>query len=264
MTLARRLAAVEAGLSPTELVVRWLDEAHAYRDLTSYVRSLLDAEPVEPPLDRLCREAVQGARARVRGRRPEIVDAAIASALREVAFRFELVMRINVTTHELLEREVFIEAALSAHVGLLTGEDDEERRLDTTYAERFARLRDLLLFQVTELRAAGEARTIVEARYLAGHPALFPDAVAAWDQQLENTELLAALAVRLAELDGVPAAARPDPDAASARVTELVADLVEPAKALALEKLGETQRASSLAMSWMRSLLLTRRGPEYF
>jgi hypothetical protein len=70
--------------------------------------------------DRLAREAAQGARTSQRGKRPEVVDAAIRSALRETVFRFEFVMRINVTVHDLLEREALIDAALSAHLALLT------------------------------------------------------------------------------------------------------------------------------------------------
>jgi hypothetical protein len=48
MTLARRIAAVEATLSPAQLIMRWLDEAHAFGDLESYVRSLLDVAPDAP------------------------------------------------------------------------------------------------------------------------------------------------------------------------------------------------------------------------
>jgi hypothetical protein len=121
--------------------------------------------------------------------------------------------------------------------------------------ERFATLRGLLLFRVAELRAAQKAREAVEARYLAGHTALFPDAVTAWDAQLRGTETLADVAYRLAELDRVPPAEPADPDAVSARVTELVADLVEPAKTTALEKLGEGERAQSIATAWLRPKL---------
>jgi hypothetical protein len=192
----------------------------------------------------------------LRGKRPEILDAAIASALRETIFRFDLVLRILVTTHDLLEREGLIDASLSAHVALLTTESRAERRRDATYLERFATLRGLLLFRLAELRAAQQAREAVEARYLAGHTALFPDAVKAWDEQVRNTETLADVAVRLAELDGVPPAEPPDPEAASARVTELVADLVEPAKTTALEKLGEGEQAQRIAIDWLRPKLM--------
>jgi hypothetical protein len=256
VTLARRVAALEASLSPTQLVLRWLDEAHAFGDLESYVRAQLADPSAEGPLDRLAREAASGARASLRGKRPEIVDTAVRTALRETVFRFDLVMRILVTTHELIEREGLIDAALSAHVALLTSENRERARRDTRYPERFATLRGLLLFRLAELRAAEQAREAVEARYLAGHTALFPDAVAAWDEQLRSTETIADLACRLAELDAVPPAEPPDPDAASARVTELLADLVEPAKTTALEKLGEGERAQRLAIGWLGPKLL--------
>ena len=256
MTLTRRITAIETSLTPTQLILRWLDEAHAFGDLESYVRSHLVEPSSEGPLDQLAREAARGARASLRGKRPEIVDAADRTALRETVFRFDLVMRILVTTHELLEREGLIEAALSAHIALLTTEGRAERRRDTTYLERFATLRGLLLFRLAELRAVREARSAVEERYLAGHMALFPDAVKAWDEQARNTETLADVAVRLAELDGVPPSEPLDPDAASARVTGLVADLVEPAKTTALEKLGEGEQAQGIAIGWLRPKLL--------
>ena len=191
----------------------------------------------------------------VRGKRPEVVDAAVRSALRETVFRFELVLRINVTTHDLLDREALIDAALSAHLALLASEGRAARRADDTYLERLTTLRDLLTLRVSELRAAHGARASVEERYLAGHTALFPDAVRAAAAQLKGTEALADQAVRLAELDGVPAAEPADPDAISARVTELVADLVEPAKSTALEKLGESDRARTIATGWLRAKL---------
>jgi hypothetical protein len=256
VTLARRVTALETSLSPTQLVLRWLDEAHAFGDLESYVRSQLAEPSAEGPLDRLAREAASGARASLRGKRPEIVEAAIRSALRETVFRFDLVLRILVTTHDLLDREGLIQAALSAHVALLTTEGRATRRRDTTYLERFATLRGLLLFRLAELRAAQEARSAVEARFLAGHTALFPDAVTAWDEQLRNTETLADVACRLAALDGVPPAEPADPEAASARVTGLIADLVGPAKTTALEKLGEGEQALGIATAWLRAKLL--------
>ena len=253
MTAERRLARLETSLTPTQLVLRWLDEAHAFGDLESYVRWQLAEPSYEGPVDRLVLEAVQGVRASLRGKRPEVIDAAIRSALRETVFRFDLVMRILVTTHDLLEREGLIDAVLSAHLALLTSESRAARRRDTTYLERFATLRGLLLLRGAELRAAQEARAAVERRYLAGHTALFPDAVKAWNAQLRSTETLANVACRLANLDGVPPAEPPDPDPASARVAELVADLVEPAKTTALEKLDEGRQALTTATGWLRA-----------
>ena len=91
-----------------------------------------------------------------------------------------------------------------------------------------------------------------EERYLDGHSALFPDTVGAWDEQSRSTEMLAAMACRLAELDGVPAPELPDAEAVSARVAQFVADFVEPAKSTALEKLGEGTQAIGIATAWLR------------
>lgn len=61
--------------------------------------------------------------------------------------------------------------------------------------------------------------------------------------------------VRLVELDGLPAAAAGDSEAMPRRTTEFVADLVEPAKAAALDKLDEGQRALGIATGWVRAKL---------
>jgi hypothetical protein len=56
---------------------------------------------------------------------------------------------------------------------------------------------------------------------------------------------------RLAELDGVPP---PTPDdEAPVDTTALVADLVEPARAVTHEQLDEGRRAFMIATSWLRS-----------
>ena len=65
----------------------------------------------------------------------------------------------------------------------------------------------------------------------------------------------------MSEMDGVPAAAPPDPEALSRRIAELVADLVQPAKSDALDKLGEGKRAFDIATGWVRSKLGGAAGP---
>jgi hypothetical protein len=251
MTLARRVAAVEASLSPTQLVVAWITEAHSSGNVESYVGSLVAADPPQAPLDRLARQAARGARNATHGKRPEVVQATVRSALRETVFRFELVVRINVSAYELLEREALIDAALAAQVTLLAA---TEKR-DAATVEGLATRRDLALVRVSELRAAQEARSIVEERYLDGHGALFPDAAQAWTEQIRSSEAIADAVVRLAELDGLPPPVPPDPEAPSRRTAEFVADLVEPAKADSLDKLGEGRRALDVAAGWVRAKL---------
>ena len=251
MTLSRRVAAIEVAISPTQLVLAWLAEAHSYGDVDSYVASLLAQEPPVSPLDRLARQAERGARAANRGKRDDLVNAAVRSALRETLFRFELVLRINVTAGDLLEREGLIDAAIAAQIALLTCREN----LDPKNGERLGKLRDLLAIRVGELRSAQEAHSIVEGRYLDGQGALFPDVAAAWDEQVRSIETIADTAVRLAELEGPPPAVLLEPEAHSRRTAALVSDLVEPAKADALEKLDEGRRAFGIATAWARARL---------
>jgi hypothetical protein len=114
-----------------------------------------------------------------------------------------------------------------------------------------------MLSRVDELLAAQQARETVEARYLGGHPALFPDELREWAEQVRSTQRIAALAVGMAERDGIPPPEAPEADAVSSRTAQFVVDLVEPSRATALEKLGEGERALSIAASWVRAKLVT-------
>ena len=162
-------------------------------------------------------------------------------------------MRINVTAHELLDRQALIDAALSANLSLTF--NDDERRDDPQHLEHLGKLRDLIVFRVSELRAAAQARTIVAERYLQSQSALFPNVAGAWEEQLRSTTLIADMAVRMAQIDGAPAAAPLDPEVLSRRIAELVADLVQPAKSDALDKLGEGKKAFDIANAWLRTKL---------
>jgi hypothetical protein len=252
MTLSRRVAKLEETLTSTQLVLRWLAEAHAFGDIPAYVASLLAQEPPVAPLDRLAREAVHGARTAMRGKRPELIEPAVRTALRETLFRYELVMRINVTAHDLVDREGLIDAALSAQVALVTSQERREPK-DIGW---LGQLRDLLVSRVDELHAAREAQTLVQERCLDGHAVLFPDLTIAWDEQVRSTENLTDMAVRLASLSGVSPSASADLEALTRRTAELVADLVEPAKAEALDKCGEGRQAFDIAVGWVRAKLL--------
>jgi hypothetical protein len=61
--------------------------------------------------------------------------------------------------------------------------------------------------------------------------------------------------VRLARFDDVPPRAPRDPESISRRTAQLVADLVEPTNAEALDKLGECRQALEIATRWVRGKL---------
>ena len=262
MMLSRRVAVIESSLSSTKLVLRWLAGAHAFRDVPAYVAALLAKDPPVAPLDRLAREAVHGARTAMRGKRPELVDAAVRSALRETVFRFELVMRINVTVHELLDREALLEALFASQLALLLHDERKQRLADESHLHRLAQCRDLTALQANELLATREAVSRVEARYLDGHGALFPEVAGAFDEQLRRSQELAVMAMHLAELDGLAPAEPDDPNAVNVRASQLVADLVEPARSTTLEKLGEGRPALEIANAWLRDKFAVATTPE--
>ena len=158
MTTARRLAAVETSLTPTQRVVAWLDEAHAFGDLNMFAESLLDQPPEALPLNRLAREAALGVRSTMRGRSGEDVDRAVGKALRETLFRYHLVLRASVTAHEVIERDLLVHGLLAAQLALLVSEDRSTHLRTASYERRFSMVRDLAFRRVDdELLAWAEA-----------------------------------------------------------------------------------------------------------
>ena len=250
MTTERRIAAVEAALGPTELIVAWLTEAHAHGGVDAFVRASLADETFVPPINRLGQAASDAVRTRLKGKPRDEVDRAADQAVRETLFRFHLVVRINVVCHDLLERELLLTALFSTRLALLTREPGGEK--DPDHLTEVEQHRDLLSLSTRRLRAVGAARNEVERRYLAGHPALFPDDAARWVDQLSTSETLEASAVRLGELEGVPEALVPRAEAFTAKVAVYIADFVEPAKVAALEDLDDGYRALGIATSWLR------------
>jgi hypothetical protein len=253
MTLARRLAQVEASLTPTELVLRWLAEAHAHDTFDAYRRALMEGDPDKLPMDRLAREAEEGVRARSRGKAREDVQAAVRRAVVETIFRAQLVLRINALTHEFIDREVLIDGALSAHLGLAvhagSGQPIDKAPVG------LVQVLDLLFARVAELHAFETARAAVEQKYLNRATALFPAAVREWAEQRTRSETLAVTAFRIAELDGFDPPPPDDTAAFDARVAQLIADHVEPARSKAHHELGDGRRAVSLAVRWLRPKL---------
>ena len=161
-------------------------------------------------------------------------------------------MRTIERTQDLLDREVLLEGFISAHLGLATIDtEDGKRSAMPTHASRLESIRTLALARLAEWRALETARSRVEAKYLDGHPALFPSMIRDWADQLTGLETLAGLAERLAELDGLDPPPREDEECLAVRVDQLVNDLVEPARVKALDEMGEGRRAVSIAMRWL-------------
>ena len=252
-TSERRLAKLEAVLDPTQLVLRWLDEAHAYDDFTAYTRSLFGAGPGAFPMDRLVREAEACAQIRTRGQPRAESEAAVRRSIIAALFGVQLILRINALSAECLEREGLVQAALGAHLGLAL--EHPASRDDGDRLGRLTQCRDLLLGRVNELHAFEAARTAVEARYLDGMAADVPAARRAWAEQRTRSETMAVIALRIAELDGADPPPADDHAAFDARVTMLTGDRVEPARSAVYGELGDGRRALAIALGWLEPKL---------
>jgi hypothetical protein len=113
VTAERRLDKVEAALTPTQRVVAWLDDAHRYGTLSAYIDSLLDKPPDDFPINRLAHGAAAATPAALRGNPAETVGPALRKAVLGTVFRFHLVLRSNVVTHETIDRETLIYVAMA-------------------------------------------------------------------------------------------------------------------------------------------------------
>jgi hypothetical protein len=244
VTVARRLAAVETELDATGRVLRWLAEAHAYDTFDHYVEATLTGSG-EMPLDRLVRESIAAARAR---RLPAAqADDAARAEVRSTVVRYFTALRIIEVTAQALEREALVHGAFTGF--LLLAIERAERQPDDLLST--SRLRELLIGRVGELHALRDARAIVEQRFLAGQPVLYPSTQLAWDQQFVQTDVIARMAVRQVELEGGEALDGDAPLIPVGRTERFIADLVEPARAKALDLLGDGYGALERLRGWL-------------
>lgn len=252
MTIARRLAALESSMSPTERIVVWLDEAHGLGSLEAYFKSLLDQPPTAYPINRLPHEAATAARAAMRGQPSDKVARAVRQGVRESLLRYVLVIGLNVAAHEQVERQGLVWAAVLGQLGVLQLRHDYEPESVPRYLEQLVRLRDLLARQVDDLLAGEAARVEIEARYLDGREVLFPAIATAWAKRLRESQETTIMADRLAELDGAQPGVLHDPALVETRTAALVREHVVRAKVTTLEKLDEERQAFAIANRWVR------------
>jgi hypothetical protein len=118
---------------------------------------------------------------------------------------------------------------------------------------------DFTTQQLTRLHAHMVARERLEAQYFDGRDILFPAVRRKWDEELFECRKQALLTYRLLELDHLTEdeidEAIPDEDTIGRWVTEIL----EPARMLALDKLGESDLSLRLATDWLRPKLAADR-----
>ena len=223
----RRVDRLEDALSPTELVKRWLSEAHAYGSLPAYAESLVGQPETAQPFITLPDHIARTMYASMRRERPEVIKAASRSVVADTCFLLQLALDLNVHVEETLRFERMRHAALvwwSRTLDPAEGDDDAEPGRWSDWRRGVATLRGAL-------SGTEEAVSAIEARYLDRRRLLFPELAASWQDLCAAAEYLdagtserdetaaraAAQAVRrvllMARADGLEAS---DPHAADA------------------------------------------------
>ena len=95
MTLAKRLDAAEHNLSPKELVLLWMREAHSYHSYLSYWDHLRGQPDEAYPLFRLPRQNGEATRSRLKGRPEPQINKAICESEKNLLFLFHLHSQVN-------------------------------------------------------------------------------------------------------------------------------------------------------------------------
>lgn len=252
-TAERRLSALEAGLTPTDRVRARLAEAHAHATFGAFFAAMHAGGVDALPLDQLAREAKTGAEAANRGRPREERNRAVRAALLGTVFRFQLVLRTIDLADQMIREEALYQAVIAGGLALLATADGKIPTAAVAgYEAGFGTLRNLARGRVFELHALAAARARVEGRYLDGAPILFPTTRIEWAEQVERSEHIQAAADTLAALDGFAPRNEPeDPSALEARVSQRVADHVEPALSKAHDEMGDGRRAAAIAFRWL-------------
>jgi len=277
MIAKHRLAKLEGALSPKAATLLWLGEAHEFGSLPAYVDWLIDQPISAAPLERVPEQARAAAVKALRGQPREAVREASRQAIRDAIFLVELVLRLNSVAEEMTRIEGLRYAvsfwemrALSAEAELARRNRSRGGRSAASLVERGQAWCAATTALLTGIYAAEEARALLERRHLDGHPALFPDATAAWGRVRESVERLTGLGDALRPLMmGTTRSHGSAPDldlealrsGARAQALAVAARLVDEARAATLDVMGDVEGASSIAARRLRAIATAAR-PE--
>ena len=259
MTLAARIARLEAGTTPRDAVLAWLEEAQAYPTLPAYLAAIRDAPREAWPLHRMARQVEAAVRSTAKGT-PQEVWQAVRRAVGDAFFLFELVLQGNLAAREVRDIEGLRWALLTKWSGLLATEAELARitrQPDPEHAAGEAReWREALAFTLTNLYTEEAARASLERRYLTGRSLLFPALAQEWTDLVERLEWLAEHAEKLhGPVPGAPSVAVAELRAqAAAQALARASELAELARIAALELLGERERARGVLERHLRAL----------
>jgi hypothetical protein len=265
MGIEQRLTKVEHSISLLATTLLWLEEAHAFGSLPAYVAWLIDQPLAAAPLVRVAEAAEASVARSMPGTSREARRSATRAAVREAVFGVELVIGLNRAEEELLRSGGLRYVVLHWQMRAIGAEARvEEAAGPEPWRAWQVAVADLL----TDLYAAEEARKRLEARFVGGHSALFPEAIAAWQNLRDGVEAFVELAAAVVQAPD-PRARSKKPilnlaalrRAARGRVQAVMAEVVDGARAVTLDVLGDTEGATSIVARRLRATLSDDGGP---
>lgn len=269
-TAHRRLAKVEADLTPKQQVLQWLDEALEAGSTGAYCRQMLDRSVSEWPGTQLTKAVADATRRHLTGYPREAVETAAHDAARDVLFLLSLAGGTNRMAATRAEESGLVGALLarSLQVAVLRGEAGSNRETDLDHRGlTLSDVRSEIIAFAAQVSLLRQAVDLVSRRYFEGHPVLFPDKAESLSDAAETSAILVEAYNEAASdppraqgrggrREGVKAqagAAAPQPieeadlrDVSAAVVWPLVRQLVADAKASAAWQVGQSDLAARI------------------
>lgn len=276
MTLRNRLDTLEGNLTPKELIIRWMAEAHQFGNFTAYGLWLFDQPEAAYPLVRLPRHLDVGTKQQMKGQKEAQIAATLSVRQRDLLFLFHLHSQLNdrvtFTLNELRWRVLFLAEQLRHFLDLDALEEEQagllrripgrkprvpqrDRARDQEKLQTWRALAEALDEDVRDLLGAAEC---LSTRYFSGEDLLYPQARASLLQillVLFRQQRLQALGYGTREESQHAADTLDEPfvlGPLSANGRNLAVELVALAKAQALALLGEQNAGIRLVQEWLR------------
>jgi hypothetical protein len=271
MRQGHRLDALERTLSPTGIILGWLETARNSETPTHYARELLDLPGAPHPLDQILDQVETALRGRHPGEERWHVDRMVWRAVGDAAFLFHLALRMDDAAGSFADRGELSRLLLQCQLGAAV--EDEAR------ASRRRRSRPLddehgrpgaagvwaraALDLVDDMRVEREARTLLERAHYRGQSTLFRSSSRAWEDFEAACEVLDGMARAHLNSDQVPGnkpsgGGRHDDSAGLA--TSRAAEWVEEAQFVALRSLGRDDAARAIGIRRIRRLAVVSPG----
>jgi len=252
-----RLAQLEGAAAPRAVILRWLEEAHAFPTLPHYAEWLLGQPPDTWPFAVLPGQAAARVRRAMREAREIDILRRAGEAVTETLFRLELVLLINAVIDDRQREAALRYQLLVAEMGLLAHEPDVPDEVESqatdrgrSVAEREAAWRKAVSTQLLDLACSEEACRLLERRYLDGHSALFPRTADRWEATRDAVSEGASLATDvLGEKEEDAAGGGPD----GAETIRQAVDLADSARAATLLYLGDSNGARAVTARRLRT-----------